>query len=53
MRRAVVGRVGTSKPTIDVGIAVGGTASRLCGKTVRELRRAIYGDVLDVKPLTA
>ena len=42
-RRAVVGRAGTSRPTIDVGIAVGDIVNKRCGRTVRELRRVICG----------
>ena len=42
-RRAVVGRAGTSRRTIDVGIAVGDIVNRLSGRTVRELRKVICG----------
>ena len=51
-RRAVVGRVGTSRRTIAAAIAGGGTASKLCARTANGPRKVIYGDASGAKRRT-
>ena len=51
-RRAVVGRVGTSRRTIGVGIVGGDIVNKLCARTANGPRKVIYGDASGAKRRT-